>query len=81
MFLKKHFAKSRFFLHRPFHPYIFGMFSIGSTVVCQRLLRMGLVANDRELCAFLSAKLKGQLGDEVIPCLVDECPGVGHWPT
>lgn len=47
----------------------------------QRLLRMGLVANDRELCAFLSSKLKGQLGDEVIPCLVDECPGVIHWPT
>lgn len=46
----------------------------------QRLLRMGLVANDRELCTFLASKLKGQLGDEVIPCLVDECPGVIHWP-
>eukprot|EP00434_Breviolum_minutum_P004624 symbB.v1.2.004075.t1/scaffold200.1/size464218/5 len=36
------------------------------------LALMGLVANDRELCTFLASKLKGQLGDEVIPCLVDE---------
>ena len=73
MLLKNHFVeiKSMCFFVGPF---------ILDFHFSQRLLRMGLVANDRELCTFLASKLKGQLGDEVIPCLVDECPGVIHWP-